>query len=170
LSLDLFSPPVREWFIKEFGEPTLPQSKSWPAIQRGENTLTLAPTGSGKTLAAFLWGIDNLYREFSASGNHTKGVRLLYISPLKALNNDIERNLRRPLAGIRKLALDAELKWPELRVAVRSGDTTQRERNQMVTNSAQRSRAGFIVCLSGFPAETPARPSVYSSVRREWPE
>ena len=134
MPLDLFTPPVREWFTREFGEPTLPQSKTGPAIQRGENTLTLAPTGSGKTLAAFLWGIDDLYREFSAPGVHAKGVRLLYISPLKALNNDIQRNLRKPLAGIRKRALDAELEWPELRVAVRSGDTPQRERSQMVTN------------------------------------
>ncbi len=137
MPLDLFTPPVREWFTREFGEPTLPQSKTWPAIQRGENTLTLAPTGSGKTLAAFLWGIDDLYREFSAPGVHAKGVRLLYISPLKALNNDIQRNLRKPLAGIRKRALDAELEWPELRVAVRSGDTPQRERSQMVTNPPQ---------------------------------
>src|SRR5215212_8991024 len=100
-----FSAPVRAWFRDKLGMPTPPQAEGWPAIQRGENTLILAPTGSGKTLAAFLWGIDELYREAAASEADTSpGVRLLYVSPLKALNNDIERNLNVPLEGIRAAA------------------------------------------------------------------
>ena len=138
--LSSFAPPVRAWFEERFGQPTPPQAQGWPAIQRGEHTLILAPTGSGKTLAAFLWGIDRLYRELadgqdeSAASNEgkTPGVRLLYISPLKALNNDIHRNLRLPLAGIRRVAGELGLDLPPIRVAVRSGDTPQRERQAMV--------------------------------------
>ena len=109
--LDAFSLPVRAWFEKALGSPTPPQAQGWAAIQRGEHTLILAPTGSGKTLTAFLWGIDRLFRERStddtACGQRTAkphGVGILYISPLKALNNDIERNLRLPLDGIRETA------------------------------------------------------------------
>src|SRR5450759_1626082 len=101
----LFSPYVREWFRTTLGEPTPPQREGWPPISRGENTLILAPTGSGKTLAAFLWGIDEIYRELAEEQDQpAEGVRLLYISPLKALNNDVERNLRAPLAGIHTTA------------------------------------------------------------------
>src|ERR671930_641382 len=100
-----FSPHVREWFRTTLGEPTPPQREGWPPIQRGENTLILAPTGSGKTLAAFLWGIDEIYRELAEQQDKAQsGVRLLYVSPLKALNNDVERNLRIPLVGIRAAA------------------------------------------------------------------
>ena len=96
--LDAFLPAVGGWFSETFGEPTPPQAEGWPAIQRGEHTLILSPTGSGKTLAAFLWGIDELYREVAQAGDdYEEGVRLLYVSPLKALNNDVERNLRAPL-------------------------------------------------------------------------
>jgi ATP-dependent Lhr-like helicase len=158
--LSTFLAPVRAWFQETFGEPTPPQAQGWPAIQRGEHTLILAPTGSGKTLAAFLWGIDRLFHEkatasaatadaasaeaASAEGASAKaedtgddqereaGVRLLYISPLKALNNDIRRNLRVPLAGIRRRAREMGRDLPPLRVAVRSGDTPQRERRAMV--------------------------------------
>jgi len=138
--LSSFLEPVRAWFQETFGQPTPPQAQGWPAIQRGDHTLILAPTGSGKTLAAFLWGIDRLFRELveegieSASGEQTDagGVRLLYISPLKALNNDIQRNLRVPLAGIRRKARELGLDDPRIRVAVRSGDTPQRERRAMV--------------------------------------
>jgi len=138
--LSSFLPPVRAWFEEAFGRPTPPQSKGWPAIQRGEHTLILAPTGSGKTLAAFLWGIDRLFRELLAqqeksSKKDTKdpdGVRIIYISPLKALNNDIHRNLRVPLASIRRKAKEMGLDYPAIQVAVRSGDTPQRERQAMI--------------------------------------
>ncbi|MBI3742184.1 MAG: DEAD/DEAH box helicase, partial [Chloroflexi bacterium] len=132
-SLDAFSPFTRAWFEKNFRDPTPPQEQGWLPIQRGEHTLILAPTGSGKTLAAFLWGIDQLYREITNDTFQiTKSVRLLYISPLKALNNDIERNLRAPLAGIRDQAARAGISLPELRVAVRTGDTPARERAAML--------------------------------------
>ncbi|MBN1641172.1 MAG: DEAD/DEAH box helicase, partial [Anaerolineae bacterium] len=126
-----------------FGAPTPPQAQGWPAIQRGEHTLILAPTGSGKTLAAFLWGIDGLYRELRAIREETgkehdaSGVRLVYISPLKALNNDIYRNLRVPLAGIRRVAVEMGEPLPAIQVAVRSGDTPQRDRRAMVREPPQ---------------------------------
>jgi len=129
----LFSPPVWRWFETHLGAPTPPQSGGWPAIARGENTLILAPTGSGKTLAAFLWGIDEIYRELAEEGDQPRpGVRLLYVSPLKALNNDIERNLRAPLAGIRAEADRMGQPLPLLRVAVRTGDTPSHVRAAMV--------------------------------------
>jgi ATP-dependent Lhr-like helicase len=115
-ALDLFSPVTREWFERSFAAPTPAQEQGWPAIASGEHTLIQAPTGSGKTLAAFLYGIDRLT---PAPG---EGLRLLYVSPLKALNYDVERNLRGPLAGLRS----------ELRVAVRTGDTPQKERAAML--------------------------------------
>jgi len=111
-----FSAETRAWFERTFSEPTPAQALGWPAIATGKHTLIQAPTGSGKTLAAFLYGIDKLTPE---SG---QGLRLLYVSPLKALNYDIERNLRGPLAGLRS----------ELTVAVRTGDTAQKERQRML--------------------------------------
>ena len=132
---ELFSPYTREWFHATLGEPTPPQREGWPPISRGENTLILAPTGSGKTLAAFLWGIDEIYRELAEQQDKPEaGVRLLYISPLKALNNDVERNLRAPLAGIRATAHRMGSDLPELRVAVRTGDTPNAVRVSMVHN------------------------------------
>src|SRR5262245_35437023 len=115
-ALDLFSEPTRTWFERTFDAPTPAQERGWPAIASGGHTLIQAPTGSGKTLSAFLFGIDRLTRE------PAKGLRLLYVSPLKALNYDIERNLRGPLAGLQS----------ELRVAVRTGDTPQKERAAML--------------------------------------
>jgi ATP-dependent Lhr-like helicase len=114
--LELFSEETREWFARTFEAPTPAQEQGWPAIASGEHTLIQAPTGSGKTLAAFLYGIDRLT---PAPG---EGLRLLYVSPLKALNYDVERNLRGPLAGLRS----------ELTVAVRTGDTPQKERAAML--------------------------------------
>ena len=95
--LEPFSQPVRSWFEHSFEAPTPAQAQGWPAIATGEHTLICAPTGSGKTLSAFLWGIDSLARRPEELG---AGVRIVYISPLKALSYDIERNLRAPLAGI----------------------------------------------------------------------
>jgi ATP-dependent Lhr-like helicase len=114
--LDLFRPETRAWFERNFVAPTPAQAKGWPAIANGGHVLIQAPTGSGKTLAAFLSAIDRLT---SAPG---AGLRVLYVSPLKALNYDVERNLRGPLAGLRS----------ELRVAVRTGDTPQKERAAML--------------------------------------
>src|SRR5438094_283074 len=111
-----FSPETRAWFERTFSEPTPAQALGWPAIASGKHTLIQAPTGSGKTLAAFLYGIDKLTAEPG------QGLRLLYVSPLKALNYDIERNLRGPLAGLQS----------ELTVAVRTGDTPQKERQRML--------------------------------------
>ena len=147
--LDSFLPATQRWFVATFGEPTPPQLAGWPAIQRGEHTLILSPTGSGKTLAAFLWGIDALFREVSARPAETaaspaprqqragaqrppSALRLLYISPLKALNNDIERNLRAPLAGIRQAAQEMGTPLPPLSVAVRTGDTPASARAAML--------------------------------------
>ncbi len=129
--LAIFSPATRAWFREALGEPTPPQREGWPAIQRGEHTLSLAPTGSGKTLSAFLWAIDALYQR-AAAGEKIEGIGLLYVSPLKALNNDVERNLRAPLEGIRAAAARQGLKLPVLRVAVRTGDTPAGERAGML--------------------------------------
>lgn len=130
--LAAFLAPTRAWFQSTLGQPTPPQTHGWPAIQRGDHTLILAPTGSGKTLTAFLWGIDQLFHELCKTRDTRHETRLLYISPLKALNNDIERNLRVPLAGIRKTALAMDVALPEISVAVRSGDTPSRERQAML--------------------------------------
>ena len=115
-ALDLFTPATRAWFERSFAAPTPAQEAGWPAIASGEHTLIQAPTGSGKTLAAFLYGIDRL------NESPGEGLRLLYVSPLKALNYDVERNLRGPLAGLES----------ELTVAVRTGDTPQKERAAML--------------------------------------
>ena len=126
--LDLFLPPVAAWFREQVGEPTPPQAKTWPAIQAGQHTLLLAPTGSGKTLAAFLACLDGLWRQ----PNLTRGVRVLYVSPLKALNNDIHRNLQRPLDGVAAVAQRMGYSLPLLEAAVRTGDTPQAERQRHV--------------------------------------
>ncbi len=130
-ALDVFSPAVQQWFRQTFGQPTPPQVQGWPAIQRGDNTLILAPTGSGKTIAAFLWGIDQIYRELEA-GTAPRGVRLLYVSPLKALNNDVYRNLDVPLDGIRRTAQAMGIELPPLLTAVRTGDTPANMRAAML--------------------------------------
>ena len=132
-ALDTFLPPVRDWFRQQYGAPTPPQALGWPAIQRGEHTLILSPTGSGKTLAAFLWAINTIFCDL-AEHPELHGVQLLYISPLKALNNDIERNLRNPLALIRKMAHQAGQELPPLAVAVRTGDTPSGARQRMVSH------------------------------------
>ena len=99
VALERFSPPVRAWFETTFAEPTAAQAQGWPAIAAGDHTLILAPTGSGKTLAAFLWGIDRLVST-PPPADEARRTRLLYISPLRALAVDVEKNLRAPLQGI----------------------------------------------------------------------
>jgi ATP-dependent Lhr-like helicase len=116
--LATFTPQVRDWFTRAFEAATPAQQQAWPAIAAGQNVLLSAPTGSGKTLAAFLWGLDRLVAEPRAED----GTRLVYVSPLKALSYDIERNLRAPLKGI----------GGDISVAIRTGDTPQRERQAMV--------------------------------------
>jgi len=128
MTLESFHPAVRAWFEERFGRPSPPQAQGWPAIARGENVLILAPTGSGKTLAAFLKCLDILYRE---GIRREPGIRVLYISPLKALNNDVYRNLEVPLAEIEAKARELGLSLPHLTHAVRTGDTPQRERAEM---------------------------------------
>jgi ATP-dependent Lhr-like helicase len=126
--LDLFLPPVREWFQTALGQPTAPQRLGWPAIAAGQHTLILAPTGSGKTLAAFLACLDHLWRQEQL----TRGVRVLYVSPLKALNNDIHRNLQVPLEGVAETARRMEYALPVIEAAVRTGDTSTAERQRLV--------------------------------------
>src|SRR3954468_9717002 len=112
-----FTPQVRDWFGRAFAGPTPAQAQAWPAIATGDHVLISAPTGSGKTLAAFLWGLDRLVAEPS----HER-TRLVYVSPLKALSYDVEKNLRAPLRGI----------GADVKVAIRTGDTPQRDRRDMV--------------------------------------
>ena len=119
-----FHPAVAAWFERRFGRPTRCQAEAWPAIQAGRHTLVAAPTGSGKTLAAFLSAIDALVREAVAGRTHD-GVQVLYVSPLKALSNDIERNLEAPLDGIRAELETRDLGRIDLRAMVRTGDTPQ---------------------------------------------
>jgi ATP-dependent Lhr-like helicase len=130
--MEFFRPRVRGWFESAHAAPTRVQLLGWPVLAERRNALLLAPTGSGKTLAAFLWAIDRVSRlEPDASG----GVRILYISPLKALVYDVERNLRAPLAGIAARADDG-LPFRTLRVDVRTGDTTSKERRQQLRSPA----------------------------------
>jgi ATP-dependent Lhr-like helicase len=124
--LDLFEPAVAEWFRASFEAPTPPQSQGWPAIGRGESTLILAPTGSGKTLTAFLWAINRIM--FAPKPRSGEGCRILYISPLKALAVDVERNLRAPIAGIANRAAAAGIPFHTPAIAVRTGDTPAQER------------------------------------------
>ncbi len=154
--LSAFHPVVRSWFARSFGEPSPPQTLGWPSISAGRSTLIVAPTGSGKTLAAFLWCINHLVEENIKEGllsrqeeavggqsatprkrgkeKHNESVRVLYISPLKALNNDIHRNLEQPLRGIHEEAVSQGIHFPILRSAVRTGDTSQADRASILRN------------------------------------
>ncbi|GIH60044.1 Lhr family helicase [Microbispora siamensis] len=153
-AIDGFSPVTREWFTGAFATPTAAQEGAWSSIARGENTLVVAPTGSGKTLAAFLWAIDRLAVEHTAGpaspgdlaagqprrrgarrgrkddGEPPRPCRVVYVSPLKALAVDVERNLRAPLTGIRQTALRMGLPAPDISVAIRSGDTAAEDRRR----------------------------------------
>ena len=129
MPLSAFHPAVREWFTSRLGEPSLPQREGWPLIRAGQHVLIAAPTGSGKTLAAFLSAVDTLFGAVSAAeaAGSTVGTTVLYVSPLRALANDVQKNLLGPIAEIR--AIDPSL--PEVRVLVRTGDTPAHERERM---------------------------------------
>src|SRR3954468_6834515 len=131
MSFEGFHPAVRQWFIDQIGQPTSAQLRGWDAIGQGRHTLISAPTGSGKTLAAFLTAIDELIRE---GANHPlpDEVRVIYVSPLKALSADIHKNLAEPRRGIRRAAEEAGGAAPAITAAVRTGDTTQSERAAML--------------------------------------
>jgi ATP-dependent Lhr-like helicase len=125
-ALALFHPITAKWFRAVFDAPTVPQVEGWPAIARGESTLILAPTGTGKTLAAFLWCLDRLMVQTAPDVG--RGCKVVYLSPLKALAADVERNLRSPLVGIANMAKreGVEVRMPE--ISMRTGDTSQKER------------------------------------------
>src|SRR5579864_6547465 len=130
--LEWAHPLVRDWFIGRFGTPTEPQLQGWPSILTGKTTLISAPTGSGKTLAAFLICIDRLVRK-ALSGELTDRTEALYVSPLKALSNDIQKNLEIPLGEILQLAAQRGILMPEIRTSVRTGDTLAHERRAMLS-------------------------------------
>jgi ATP-dependent Lhr-like helicase len=130
-SLSWAHPLTQEWFVTKFGTPTEPQEQGWPQILAGHTTLISAPTGSGKTLAAFLACIDQLVRKALAGDLHDR-TEVLYVSPLKALGNDIQKNLEVPLGEILQLAAAQGLLMPEIRTAVRTGDTLAHERRAML--------------------------------------
>ena len=132
--LESFHPLVGDWFRETLGAPSPPQEQGWPAIASGEHTLILAPTGTGKTLTAFLWELNNLVVDGLAEPL-ANAVHILYVSPLKALNNDIQRNLDRPLAELKERFAAAGERFPEIRVAVRTGDTPASARARMIRKS-----------------------------------
>ena len=132
-SLDWAHPLVSDWFVRKFGTPTEPQEVGWPHIVAGHTTLIAAPTGSGKTLAAFLASIDRLVRK-ALAGDLTDRTQVLYVSPLKALGNDIQKNLEIPLGEIYQMAGERGLLMPAIRTAVRTGDTLMHERRAMLKN------------------------------------
>ncbi|MEE6134994.1 ATP-dependent helicase [Mycobacterium sp. 050128] len=132
-ALERFSAITREWFDSTFPAPTAAQAAAWDAIADGNNTLVIAPTGSGKTLAAFLWALDSLARS-PVADERPRGTRVLYVSPLKALAVDVERNLRTPLAGLRRIAERHGLPAPDIIVGVRSGDTPPAQRRQLINS------------------------------------
>src|SRR6201998_4549329 len=130
-SLAWAHPLVQDWFVRRFGTPTEPQEQGWPHILAGHTPLISAPTGSGKTLAAFLACIDRLVRK-ALSGELADCTEVLYVSPLKALGNDIRTNLEIPLGEIQALAGNRGILLPEIRTAVRTGDTLAHERRAML--------------------------------------
>jgi ATP-dependent Lhr-like helicase len=131
LPLDAFHPLIRQWFEKRYCKPTEVQHLGWPEIQRGHDTLIAAPTGSGKTLTAFLASLDRLL-QLALSGRLRDQTYVVYVSPLRALSNDIQRNLQQPLAEILELAHQTQPTCPEIRALVRTGDTSARDRQRMV--------------------------------------
>jgi ATP-dependent Lhr-like helicase len=130
MGLEGLHPAVAEWFASRFDSPTPAQAKGWPAIRAGSDVLIAAPTGSGKTFAAFLWAIDSLHRR-SAEGSLKDETSVVYVSPLRALSNDIERNLEEPLEAVREHARRAGTDAPRIRAEVRTGDTPPARRQRM---------------------------------------
>jgi ATP-dependent helicase Lhr and Lhr-like helicase len=128
-----FHPAVARWFEQTFGSPTEPQTRGWPAIQSGRHVLISAPTGSGKTLAAFLASLDMLFHE-GVEADLPDETQVVYVSPLKALSNDIRKNLQEPLTGIRALLRETEGREVDVRAEVRTGDTTTAQRQALVKN------------------------------------
>src|ERR671937_3184607 len=126
-----FHPAVTRWFKETFGSPTEPQLRGWPAIQSGRDVLISAPTGSGKTLAAFLASLDALFREGERTDLPDQ-TQVVYVSPLKALSNDIRKNLQEPLAGIRALLHETNGRAIDVRAEVRTGDTTASQRQALI--------------------------------------
>src|SRR6266850_663316 len=126
-----FHPAVARWFGEKLGSPTEPQERGWPAIQSGAHTLIAAPNGSGKTLAAFFASLDQLFREGLAADLPDE-LRVVYVSPLKALSNDIHKNLEEPLAGIRAALLASEGRDVAVRAEVRTGDTPAAKRQAII--------------------------------------
>ncbi|HYG75002.1 MAG TPA: DEAD/DEAH box helicase [Planctomycetota bacterium] len=131
MPLSTFHPAIQNWFKSSFEAPSPPQAAGWPHIRNGEDTLICAPTGSGKTLTAFMACLDSLFRQ-AAGGTLQEGVQVVYVSPLKALSNDIQKNLREPLEGIYAWAHQLGIIAPEVRVLVRTGDTLAAERVAMI--------------------------------------
>lgn len=132
--LERFGPATQDWFRGAFAAPTPAQAGAWEAISAGRHALVVAPTGSGKTLSAFLWAIDRVFREKAEAPQDAAGTRILYISPLKALGVDVERNLRSPLVGIDQAARRRGLTLPAVSVGVRSGDTPSADRRKLVAS------------------------------------
>ena len=135
-SFACFHPITAEWFSAVFDNPTAPQRLGWPVIARGENALILAPTGTGKTLTAFLWCLDRLMMQ-DVDNEKKKGCRIVYISPLKALAVDVERNLRSPLVGIANLARRKGVPFHDPVISIRTGDTPQQERARFRRDPAE---------------------------------
>ena len=131
MSLNLFHPAVANWFAKQFDAPTAPQERAWPSIKERRHTLIAAPTGSGKTLSAFLAAIDDLVR-LALAGSLEDNTHVVYVSPLKALSNDIQKNLQEPLAGIQQELKALGLDEINIRTMVRTGDTPAHERTAMI--------------------------------------
>src|SRR4051812_14188683 len=131
MSLSSFHPFVAQWFTETLGAPTEAQARGWPAIRAGRHTLIAAPTGSGKTLAAFLTVLDDLFQE-GLRAPLPDEVRVIYVSPLKALSVDVHKNLAEPRRGLRRIAADLGIDAPRITAAVRTGDTTQAERAAML--------------------------------------
>src|SRR6266403_2876103 len=131
MSLSLFHPAVANWFAKQFAAPTASQERAWPSIKERRHTLIAAPTGSGKTLSAFLAAIDDLVR-LALAGSLEDNTHVVYVSPLKALSNDIQKNLQEPLAGIQQELQALGLDEINIRTMVRTGDTPASERTAMI--------------------------------------